>query len=329
MGLAIGLLSGCGSTLYVTNYPSFFNSDSTYRSIAVAEVRNNVEEYRYTRQLNADVVNGLRENGYYAVADYTRENLTDNELLSHLRENEVTDLAVLSTVTEYGENYGHHIETETKQEVYYAVDEDGNTLYDDYGDPIIDHTEEYEVEYPVFERTSYANMSVIVVDVPTGNSLYSSIRDGSCYEEAYDPHDFSSTNSARWCALDKAVASEIYQICPTFESVRVDDDDVLGIYRYSNKGEWEKKVKFDINDKMKLVFWFPKAAYYNTFTFDIVYGKEDTVLVSDSIYWEGSNKTFEYDIESLVNASNGERKFKIRLWNGKRIAFDKKIKVNE
>ncbi|MBO4351746.1 MAG: hypothetical protein J6A01_12505 [Proteobacteria bacterium] len=327
MGLAIGLLSGCSSTLYVTNYPSFFNSNSTYGSIAVADVKNNVQHERYTRQLNADVVNGLKDNGYYAVADYTHENLTDSELISHLRENEVADLAVFSTVTDYGENYDHHIETETKEEVYYAVDEDGYTLYDDNGDPIVDHVEQYEVEYTVFERTSYADMSVIVVDVNSGDAVYNSIREGSCYEEAYDPDNFSSTNHGRWCALDKAVASEVYQICPTFESVRVDDDNVLRIYRNNGKKGWEQSVKFDINDKMKLVFWFPNKAYYNTFTFDIVYGSEDTVLVSDSIYWEGNEKNFEYDMTSLVGAANGERKFKIRLWNGKRVAFDKKIKV--
>ena len=327
MGMVIGLLSGCSSTLYVTNYPSFFNSNTTYSSIAVADVKNNVEEDRYTRQLNADVVSGLRENGYYHVADYTHENLTDSGLIAHLRETESADLAVFSTVTDYGENYDYHIETETKEEIYDAVDEDGYTLYDEDGDPIVDHVEQYEVEYTVHERTSYADMSVIVIDVNSGNTVYNSVREGSCYEEVYNPDNFSSTNHARWCALDKAVASEVYQICPTSERVSVDDDDVLGIYRYDEKEDWDEGDKFDINDKMKLVFWFPSAAYFNTFRFDIVFGSEDTVLVSDSIYWEGNKKSFEYDIASLVEAASGERKFKIRLWNGNRIAFDRKFKV--
>ena len=327
MVIAILLFSGCTSTLYVTNYPGFFRDENTYGSIAVAEVKNDVHYGRYTRQLNADLVNGLYNNGYYYVKDYTNENFSDSELVSHLRENNVADLAVFSTLTNYGENYDQHTETKTQTREYYAVDEDGYTLYDANGDPIIDHTEEYEVEYTVYERTTFADMSVIVVDVKTGNNVYNSVRENSCYEEVYNPRNFSSKSSARWCALDRVVANEIYQIAPTFESISVRDDDVLEIYRYDQKKGWEEKTKFAADDKMKLVFWFPKAAYYNTFKFDIVYGDDDTELASSSIYWDGNTQSFEYDIASLVSASNGAEKFKIRLWNNKRVAFSKTIKV--
>lgn len=327
LGIGTVLLSGCGTTtLYVTNYPGFFSDTSTYDSIAVAAVNNDVQPGRYTRQLNSDVVGGLRNNGFYHVADYTRENMSDSELLSTLRSAGDADLAVFSTVTDYGEQRSERIETRTEEEIIYAVDEEGYTLYDDNGDPIVDHIRKYDVEYPVFERTSYADMSVIVIEVQSGNSLYNSVRHGSCYEEALDPRDMSSHESARWCALDRAVASEIYQICPTFDSVTVDEDDVMGIYRLDEEKGWQEETKFSMNDKMKLVFWFPKAAYYNTFKFDVVYG-DDVVVLSDSVYWEGSKKAFEYDIQSLVEAANGERKFTIRLWNKKKIAFTKKIKV--
>lgn len=328
LGIGTVLLSGCGTTtLYVTNYPSFFSDTSTYDSIAVAAVNNDVQPGRYTRQLNSDVVGGLRQNGFYDVADYTRENMSDSELLSTLRSAGDADLAVFSTVTDYGEQRSERIETRTEEEIIYAVDEDGYTLYDDNGDPIVDHIRKYDVEYPVFERTSYADMSVIVIEVQSGNSLYNSVRHGSCYEEALDPRDMSSHESARWCALDRAVASEIYQICPTFDSVTVDEDDVMGIYQWNpKKDKWEESSKFYPGETMKLVFWFPKAAYYNTFKFDIVDGNEN-VIASDSLYWEGSQKTFEYDIQSLVDAANGETKFAIRLWNGNKIAISKKIKV--
>ena len=326
LGIAICLLSGCSATLNVVNYPGFFSSSDTYSSVAVANVVNNVDGYSYTNQLNADIVNGLRKNGYYSVSDYTHENATDEELLINLSENNSADLAIFSTLTDYGENYDSHIETETKEEVYYALDEDGYTIYDDYGNPVVDHVEEYEVEHTVYERTSYASMTVIIIDMETGAAVYDNSKDGSCYEEYTDYPMFSSEDSGRWCAIDKAVAKQIYQICPTYEQVTVDKDEVLGIYRHGDEG-WEEETKFGISDQMKLAFWFPKAAYYNTFKFDIVYGSDDIVVASEHVYWEGKKLSFDYDIADLVDASNGAEKFTIRLWNGKNIAFDKTIKV--
>ena len=328
LGVSTALLSGCSSQtkLYVNNYPGFFSGTNSYESIAVAGVSNDVQPGRYTRQLNSDVVNGLRKNGFYTVADYTREDMSDSELLSSLRASEEAELAVFSTVTDYGEQRNERIETRKEEEVIYAVDRDGNTLYDDDGNAIIDHVNKYDVEYPVFERTSYADMSVTVVDVQSGNSLYNSVRHGSCYEEALDPRDMSSHESARWCALDKAVASEIYQICPTFDVIYVDEDNILGIYRLDAEEGWQEDTTFKMGDKMQLVFWFPKDAYFNTFKFDIVYG-DDVVLLSDQIYWEGKQQAFEYDVQSLVEGANGEQRFTIRLWNGKNIAFTKKFKV--
>ena len=102
----------------------------------------------------------------------------------------------------------------------------------------------------------------------------------------------------------------------------------MGIYRYNNEEEkWEDTSKFKLDDKMRLVFWFPRVAYYNTFKFDIVYDDDDKVIVSDTLYWSGSYLTFDYNIAPMVEAANNADSYRIRLWNGNRIAFEKKIKV--
>ncbi len=331
----IGLLSaaisgtamGCTTTLYVTNYPGFFTNTSTYESMAVAAVENSVEPGRYTRQLNADIVNGLVNNGFYRVVDYTREDMSDSQVLASLRETNSSDLVVFSTLSNYGEEHSKRIETRTETNTIYKTDEEGYTIYDDNGNPVIDHIEEYQVDYPVFERTSYADMFVNVVEVGSGNIVYNSTRHGSCYEEAENPHHMSPPNSARWCAIDRAVSSEIYQICPTSEAIRVREKDVLQIYRYDEKDGWTESTKFYPGDVMKLQFWFPNSAYYNTFRFDIVYGRDDTVVISDAIYWEGNVQTFEYEISSIAESLNGEDEFRVRLLNNNHVAISKDIKI--
>ena len=76
-----------------------------------------------------------------------------------------------------------------------------------------------------------------------------------------------------------------------------------------------------------LRFWFPDSAYYNTFYFDIVYGDNDRVAASGNIYWEGEPQVFEYDASWLLENCNGAGKYTIRLWNGKRIAYQKSFKI--
>ena len=79
---------------------------------------------------------------------------------------------------------------------------------------------------------------------------------------------------------------------------------------------------------MAISFGFPNAAIYNYFTYDIVYGDNETVIASDSMYWDGkSRKVFQFDIASFLESSGGVKKYKIRLWNRKRVAIEREIKV--
>lgn len=326
-GIGTILLTGCSQTLLdVRSYPTFFSSSNSYGSIAVAGAENYVEPDRYTGKLSSELIKGLQNNGYYAVIDYSHEKIDDSEMLAQLRDTSTADLALFSTLTDYGENYNYYIETETRERIIYAVDENGSTLYDDQNNAVIDHVEKYIVEHPVYEKTSHAALSVIIVDVKTGQAVYDAVKQKTCYEKSYNEDDISYEDAGRWCALSKAIDDHLHQICPNKEKVTANHDEILNIYRSSDNENWEKETKFNINDKMRLTFSFPEQAYYNTFTFDIVYGG-DNILTYENLYWEGQEFVFEYDIASLVKDSNGESKYTIRIWNGDHIAFDKTIKV--
>ncbi len=316
----MGLEAGCSiTTLNVMNYPTFFGNEEDYHSMAVAPVQNSVQPGRFTRELSAGLVSKMYNNGYYDVADYTHEDVSDNQLIAHLSNNTDTELVTFSTVVDYGERWDEHTETRTETRTYYEEDEEGNE---------IEYTEEYKVKYPVYERTTYADTSVIVVDVQSGNRVYNSVRNGTCYEEAEDPHDMSSPMSALWCAFDRSLSSEVYQISPTYDSVRIDPEEVMKVYRVESESKWERTTDFGPNDMMAISFWFPSAAIYNYFKFDIVYGDDDKVIASEKMYWNGGNrKVFQFDLAAFVENTGGVKKYTIRLWNGKRVAFTRKIKV--
>ena len=321
---------GCTSTLYVTNYPSFFSAPDSYQSLAVASVENSYEPKRYVRGLNQSLVSKLYENGFYLVRDYTKTRMSDGELLSELHNSGASDLAVFSTLTSYGESYDSRVETRQESQDIYLVDEDGHYVYDEDGNAIIDHTETYDVEYTVYERTASADLYVEVIDVDSGRSLYSKNRHGSCYEEAEHPDYMSSDADARWCAFNSALDSEVYQICPTYEAISVRDSDVMKIYRVDEMSDEKTRKEEDVfhpGDTMEIVVWFPKAALYNNFSYDIIHGDEDEVITQEDIYWDGYTRRTTYSIDDLRNAAGGMGKFTIRLWNGNRVAFEKKIKV--
>ena len=228
----MGLEAGCSiTTLNVMNYPTFFGNEEDYHSMAVAPVQNSVQPGRFTRELSAGLVSKMYNNGYYDVADYTHEDVSDNQLIAHLSNNTDTELVTFSTVVDYGERWDEHTETRTETRTYYEEDEEGNE---------IEYTEEYKVKYPVYERTT----------------------------------------------------------------------------------------DFGPNDMMAISFWFPSAAIYNYFKFDIVYGDDDKVIASEKMYWNGGNrKVFQFDLAAFVENTGGVKKYTIRLWNGKRVAFTRKIKV--
>ena len=236
-GLTLALQAGCSTQprLVVVNYPGFFGHEQDYQSMAVAPVQNSVQPGRFTRELSAELMRKMYNNGYYDVADYTHEDVSDNQLIAHLRDNTDTELVTFSTVVDYGEQWDKHIESRTATRTYYDEDEDGNE---------VERVEKYEVKYPVYERTAFANTSVIVMDVQSGNRVYNSVRKGTCYEEAEDPADMSSPMHALWCALDESLDSEVYQISPTLDTLRVDAEDILKVYRVESPSKWERTTSF-------------------------------------------------------------------------------------
>lgn len=317
---------GCSTTLKVTYYPEFFSSDISYQSIAVAPVQNTVEPGAYTKDLNKRILNGLNDAEYYLVKDYTKTKMTDNEMLGYLQQTGTADLALFSTLTDYGEWYDQHTETRQESEDIYAVDENGYTLMDENDSPVIDHTEYYDVEYTVYERTTHASIKVQLIDVQSGSSVVDSYKSGECYSSSESPSIWDVSDSERWCAIKDAADTEVYQITPTKETIEIDEDEVMALYHH--KSEYRDNGKnFPIDDTLRVVLSFPKKALYNTFKYDIVYGSDDIIVFEDSIYWDGNTYFRDYPIRELVEISNGAQKFEIRLWNDGKVVFSKKIKV--
>lgn len=326
LALFVAGTMGCSTTLKVTYYPEFFSSDISYQSIAVASVQNVVDPGAYTKDLNKKIIKDLNKAEFYLVKDYTNTKMTDNEMLSYLYETGTADLALFSTLTDYGEWYDQHTETRQESEDIYAVDEDGYTQMDEFDNPVVDHTEYYDVDYTVYERTSYASLKVQLIEVQTGRSLMDTYKSGQCSSESEDSDLWSPSASERWCAIEDAMDTEVYQITPTKENIKIDEDEVMVLYHH--KSEYRDKGKnFPIDDTLRVVLSFPKKALYNTFTYDIVYGSDDTIVFEDSIYWDGNTYFRDYPIRELVEISDGAQKFEIRLWNDGKVAFSKTIKI--
>ena len=316
----MGIQSGCSATLHITNYPLFFDYENNYRGMAVAPVQNNVDPGRFTSELSSGLVSRLNKNGYYRVVDYTHETVDDTQLIDRLLNEPGTDLVTFSTVVGYDENWYERTERRTEYHTYYEEDEDGNE---------IEYDEPYEVDYPVYERATTAYMSVSVIALKSGEKVYSSELDGSCSEENEDPSDMSDPQNALWCAFNRALDEEVFQLSPIRETIRVKPKDTMKIYRVDAPDKWERTTDFSPNDKMAVSFGFPSTAHYNYFKYDIVYGDSDTVLASEKIYWDGSRKVFYYDIASFMEASGGADTYKIRLWDSNDVAFSREIEVNK
>lgn len=317
-GLALGvsvLLYGCSTTLQVVNYPGFFTDSNTYSSIAIAPVQNDYDYARLAHRAGRDLVNRYVNNGYYDVYDNTGGG------------NAAADLELFATIVDYGENHDERIDTKQEMRNVYKVDENGDVIYDANGNAVIDYIESYVVEYKVYERTTYANLSVIVLESASGNTLYNRSLGGSCYEEQQDPHLFTSIDEAHWCALSYATADAVYQTSPTLETIAVPDDDLLSIYRYDAEEGWVDDSDIAADGVFKLRVWFPQVAMYNTFHIDIVAEDNDVVLSQEKIYWEGNVIEIEYKMADLITHSDGMSEYKVRLWNGNRIALEKTIDV--
>lgn len=322
---------GCSTPNYahfdLIYYPTFFSDNATYSSIAVAPVENTVERGQYTRQLNSDLVQGYVNNNSYKVYNYTNERMRDSQLIAHLREKGDVDLVLFSSVVNYGEERSDRIDTRYETETVYRLDAEGNKVYDENGRAIIERTIEHAINYKVYERTAYASMSVQLVEVASGNSVWTDTRNKSCYEEVQNPRNFSSAGEARWCAFDKVTSDIVYQTSPTSKRVNWEDKNAVGIQRYDDDG-WEEETDIPINEEVRLVFWFPSEAKHNTFSFDIIAAESQKKLAGDTMYYEGKSFVYKYKMSELVNLAGGEQEFKVRLWDHKGLVVARDFEVD-
>ena len=319
-------ISGKTQELSFIHYPDFFSSGEAYHSIAVAPVRNTLEPGVYTNAVSERLIQELNSAEYYLVSDHTGMNEDDEALLDYLYQTGSADLALFCTLTDYGESFDDYVETEEKSEDVYAVDEDGQTIYDENGAPVIDHTEYYEIEYTVYKKEAYASVYVQLVDVRTGESLMDSYERGTDIDRVTDPDDFSSTEDGRRYAARSAIGYLVHQISPTKRSTKIKEDDVMSLTHRNEEGYGNT---YSVDDTLVMELKFPEAALYNTFKYDIVDGSDNIVLFSDSVYWDGNEYYTEYPVSELLSRSNGNKKFEVRLWNGENVLFSKKIKVKK
>ena len=321
IGCVLFLTAGCSTSLKVTNYPGFFSNNPGYQSMAVGKSENALRTGRHYDRMNSYIVGVLAGNEYYHILNYTTANVSDDELLYRLQTTQKADLVLFCTLTDYDANYSSHTESYQESEDIYVEDEDGNE--------VLDHTEYYNIEYEVYDMSSYAEVYFNVIDVNTGQSIYNKSKRGSCSDSSEDPDALASQSEAEWCAVEDALDSGLYQIMPTDETISVRDSDVIKTFRHKIDNEWDEESSFSPDDTVRIVFSFPKEALYNVFKFDIVYGNDDTILISNDIYWQGDNEVFEFKASELRAISNGAEKFTIRLWNDGKPAIENKIKIKD
>lgn len=308
-------------------YPTFFSSDASYGSIAIAPVENTVEPGNYTRQLGSDLVQGYVNNNSYKVYNYTTEYMPDNELIAHLREKGNIDLVLLSSVVNYGEERSERVDTKYEDETIYRTDANGNRVYDENGHAIVERTIRHAYDYKVFERNTYAAIAVQLIDVATGNSVWTSTRNKSCYEEELNPRKFSSSGNARWCAFDKVTSDIVFQTSPTSKRVNNLAENVIGIQR-NDDGTWEEETDIPLNENVRFVFWFPEEAMHNSFSFDIIAAESKKKLAGDKMSYEGKSFVYTYSMSELVNLAGGEQEFLVRLWDYKGMVVSREFEVD-
>lgn len=324
---------GCASQkidgrLNLINYPSFFSSSETYISLAIAPVENTVDPGLYTPQLNRKIVEKFKDRSAYEVYDYTNKNMNGSELITHLREKGDIDLVLLSSVVDYSEEYSERVDRRYETETIYVLDAEGNQVYDEYGRAIIERTYDYTYDYSVYGRTTHATMLIQLIDVASGNSIWTDKRDGDTYSEEQSMDDFGSITDSRQLALDNVIFDIVRLTSPLLSGYTFKyADDVIRIQRLDDD-EWEDETDIPFEEEVKLTFKFPSYAKYNTFSFDIIATESQKKLAGDKMYYEDKDFEYKFKMSDLVNLADGEEKFEVRLWDYKGIVVSREFEVD-
>ena len=328
--LSMGMMTGCGSVGFdVVRYPEFWPDDAAYDSIAVAPVTNQMQPGRFVQELNDGVVREIAKNGTYAVADYTSNRQGDAAILNRVRETKEVDLVLFSTIMGYSVSVDEEERYETVEEPVYAVDADGFQLFDDDGNPVIDHIDYVEVAYPWFTTDSEATINVSVHRAD-GMQIYSKNASASCHDEGEHPFALQSPKEMESCAVWEAMNNAVSLVQPVWRHITMDGDRLLGIYRWDNN-KVEETTKFSsIEDTFIVSIYLPSEARLNAFSFDIVARDDEyaTALVTESFVWNSEDEVvYQYSIKNLYEASGGKKEFAVRFWSNNNIVMTKDIEL--
>lgn len=319
--------AGCSqTTLSVTRYPSFWNYETNYNSIAVAPTFNQWERGVFEGAVGNRIARDLANNGTYTVYDHTSDNADQNTILYNAQASNEADLVLFTTITGYDVSDRKETRYETVETTVYVVDEYGHFVYDDYGNKIVDHIEREEIPYPWFIREASSSMNMSVVRTSDAAQVYSTSFSGGCSDEAGHPHELSSHQSLQKCAISDMTDGAISPLVPVRLHLTVDKDEIMKIAAETDKG-WVTGKKFSVEvPQLLFQFTLPKAAKYNTFTCDIIVDgdEEGHVLQSYDFVWEGESLQFYVDAQALL--ATGATKFTARFWSGKSLSFETDFK---
>ncbi|MBQ9244272.1 MAG: hypothetical protein IJ165_13820 [Proteobacteria bacterium] len=318
--------AGCSQAqLPVTRYPSFWNYETNYQSIAVTPAYNPWDRGAYEGVVGGALANDLASNGTYTVYDHSADNADQNTILQHVQATNEADLVLMTTITGYEVTDREETRYETVETKVFVVDENGRFVLDENGNRILDHIEYEEVPYPWFIREADASMSMSVYRASDATQIFSTNFSGSCYDDAGHPHELRSKNSMQKCAISDMTDGAITPLVPIRKTLSIDKDDVMKIAAESDKG-WVTGKKFSVNVPQLLIeITLPKAARYNNFRIDIVPEGDDNAspLQNFDFTWENESMQFYVNAQDLL--VSGKTDFIARFWRDKTLVFTKEI----
>ena len=328
--MCIGCLSGCGSVpLDVIRYPEFWSHDG-YDSIAVAPVTNQRQPGRFEEETGNGIVQRLVDTGSYRVSDYTYYTRGDGALMHRIAETREVDLVLFTTISDYDVSFTEEVRYEIEEIPVYAMDEEGYQIYDENGEPVIERYETVHTPYPWYLVDAYATIHASVF-LSTGGQLYEGSTSDTCHDEGGHPSEIAGPHEMQSCAVRAAMRTAVDLVQPVVRRIRVDEDQLLGIYTLDGEQMKETKKFPSLEDTVYLKIDMPDTANFNTFSIDIVPQDNDeqaAPLTVETFVWNSAmDLVYAYPVRELYEKSGGQKEYTVRFWNQNRVALTKSFEL--
>lgn len=334
----LAIFGACTQQPLVINYveyPSFFTSNDTYKTIVVGPVDNAVDPGKYSQLVATNLVAKVQHNGAYKIIDSTKGDPDEDKLSEKGRSADPNALIMTSTITNYGEIRSTDVEalgfgaSSSSATVGAGVSASNNGTVR-AGKYATATESRKSVSVPVlnFSRAMYAKLNVVLKKASDGEIVSNEMVFAIAAESGMFGLNMSSEEERLKRALDDLTTNAAYQICPSNESMTIEPDKILLIQKYGTD-DWEDASRFTPEDTIRVVFVISPRVAFNDFQLTLRAEGKPEPLDEQAINYSGSAAVFEYKAADLFSATGGAEVYSVRLSYGNKAISTKKFKISE